>query len=174
MNKSTKELTLSGMFLALAIIVPMIFHYANIGGAIFLPMHIPVLLAAFYVNPLYAMLVGILSPLLSSIFTSMPPMYPIAVIMVFELGVYGLVTSLIYKKFNLIISLIGGMITGRLVAGVMVFVLQSSFGLKMNPYMYIKGIIITGMPGIIIQLLIIPVIVKKFNLAINNKKSSKY
>jgi riboflavin transporter FmnP len=173
MNNKTRELTLAGMFLALGIIIPIIFHFANIGGVIFLPMHIPVLLAAFYINPFYAMIVGILAPLLSSIFTGMPPIYPIAIIMCFELGIYGLVTSVVYKKYNLIVSLVTGMVSGRLVAGFAVFILQSSFGLRMNPMLYLKGAVITGIPGIIIQLLIIPIIVKKFNVAVN-KKNSEY
>jgi len=164
MNNRTRELTLSGMFLAFGIIVPYIFHIANLGGPIFLPMHIPVLLAAFYVNPIYAFSIGFLAPLLNSILTGMPVLYPIAIIMSFELGAYGLITAIIYKKSNLLLALISGMIGGRVVAGLVVFILQSSFGLKMNPLLYLKGAVITGMPGIVIQIVLIPVIAKKFKI----------
>jgi len=164
MSNKTRELTLSGMFLAFGVIVPYIFHIANLGGPIFLPMHVPVLLAAFYVNPFYALSIGILAPLLNSVLTGMPVLYPIAIIMSFELAAYGLITAIIYKKGNLFLSLISGMIGGRMIAGIVVFILQSTFGLKINPLLYLKGALITGIPGIVIQILIIPVIVKKFKI----------
>jgi len=169
MIKETRKLIFSGMFLAFGIIIPYIFHIVNLGGPIFLPMHIPVLLVAFYVNPLYALSVGALAPLLNSILTGMPVLYPIAIIMSFELATYGFVTSISYKKYNLMLSLIIGMISGRLVAGLIVVILQGIFGLEMNPLFYIKGAIITGIPGALIQLIIIPLIVKKFKII--NKKN---
>ncbi|MDM8533913.1 ECF transporter S component [Clostridiaceae bacterium HSG29] len=164
MSNKTRELTLSGMFLAFGIIVPYIFHIANLGGPVFLPMHIPVLLAAFYVNPFYALSIGILAPLLNSILTGMPVFYPISIIMSFELATYGLITAIIYKKSNLLLSLIVGMISGRLVAGLVIVILQGIIGLKMNPLLYLKGALITGIPGIVIQILLVPVIVRKFKI----------
>jgi hypothetical protein len=93
--------------------------------------------------------------------TGMPIMFPMAVIMAFELGVYGLTASLAVRKFKLstIPSLIISMIAGRIAAGLTVAVLVQLFGIKMNPLIYIKGAIITGIPGIIIQLLFIPALI---------------
>lgn len=42
----TKNLVMSALFVALGILIPMIFHSMGLGKA-FLPMHIPVLLAGF-------------------------------------------------------------------------------------------------------------------------------
>lgn len=47
----TKKIVLSGLFIALGIIVPTIFHSVNLAGAIFLPMHIPVILGGFLLGP---------------------------------------------------------------------------------------------------------------------------
>jgi hypothetical protein len=51
------------------------------------------------------------------------------------------------------------MTAGRIAAGLTVAVLVQLFGIKMNPLIYIKGAIITGIPGIIIQLLFIPALI---------------
>ena len=48
MNQSVRKLTISAMFLAVGIILPMAFHsFGPNAGATFLPMHLPVLLCGF-------------------------------------------------------------------------------------------------------------------------------
>ncbi len=163
MNKkiTTKELVLSGLLLASGIIIPMIFHMFGMTGPIALPMHIPVLIGGFLLPPQLALILGITTPLISGVLTGMPVMFPMAVIMAFELGAYGLTASLSTRKFNLPIipSLIISMIAGRIVAGLTVAALVQLFGVKMNPLLYIKGAIISGIPGIIIQLVFIPALI---------------
>ena len=44
MNR-TRQLILGAVLIAFGLIVPSIFHYFSLGGRVFLPMHIPVLLA---------------------------------------------------------------------------------------------------------------------------------
>jgi hypothetical protein len=124
-------------------------------------MHIPVLIGGFLLSPKLALLLGIITPVLSGMLTGMPVMFPMAVIMAFELGIYGLAASLAVRKFNLSVipSLIVSMIAGRIAAGLTVAILVELFGVKMNPLIYIKGAIITGIPGIIIQLIFIPALV---------------
>jgi hypothetical protein len=123
-------------------------------------MHIPVLIGAFFLSPPVAAMVGALSPLIGSFVMGMPVLYPIAIIMVFELMVYGFVASTLSKRMDVYYSLIFAMIAGRLMAGVVVFVLQSFLGLNMNYLIYLKGAVITGLPGIALQLLLIPALVK--------------
>lgn len=159
--KSTRELTKSGLILALSIIIPSIFHMAGINGAIFLPMHIPVMVGAFFLSLPYAIVVGLLAPLLSSLLVGMPPLYPIAVIMIFELAVYAGVISLLKDKVNVYVNLILSMFIGRIAAGATLFVLLNVFALKFAPVtVYIKGAITTGLPGIIVQIILIPIIIK--------------
>lgn len=160
MNKkiTTRELVLSGLLLASGILFPMIFHLFGLTGPIALPMHIPVLIGGFLLSPQLALVLGFITPIISGLLTGMPVMFPMAVIMAFELGVYGLTASLATRKFklSLIPSLIISMIAGRIAAGFTVAMLVQLFGVKMNPVMFVKGAVVTGMPGIIIQLIFIP------------------
>lgn len=162
---ATKDLVLTGLLLALGLVLPMVFHFFGGMGPVFLPMHIPVLIGGFLLPPYLALLLGIVTPLVSGVLTGMPPMFPMAVIMMFELGAYGLSASLATKKFKLssVLALVVTMIIGRVVAGIVVFVLSLSFSVKMNAFMFVKGGIITGLPGIAIQLILIPSLVYALN-----------
>ncbi len=174
MNKknATKEIVISGLLLASGILLPMFFHMFGMTGPIALPMHIPVLIGGFLLPPQLALLLGVITPLASGILTGMPVMFPMAVIMAFELGFYGFTASLATRKFNLpaIPSLIISMVVGRIAAGLTVAVLVQLFGVKMNPVMFVTGAVVTGLPGIIIQLIFIPSLIYAINGFI--KKSS--
>ena len=159
----TKELVLSGLLIALGLVLPMAFHLFNAGGPVFLPMHIPVLLGGMILSPVFALLVGVLTPIVSNLLTSMPPLMPMLPIMIVELGLYGLVASILRKKLNLnvFISLIISMIIGRIGAGLVVYVMTSVFAVQFAPPIaFVIGGISKGIPGIIIQLIFIPIIVK--------------
>lgn len=158
---TTKELVLSGLLLASGLILPMMFHMVSLTGPIALPMHIPVLIGGFLLSPYLALTLGALTPVISGLLTGMPVMFPMAVIMAVELGIYGLTASIATRKFKLSVvpSLIISMITGRIAAGFTVAALVQLFGIKMNPIMFVKGAVITGLPGIIIQLIFIPALI---------------
>lgn len=47
---TAKKLTYSSLFLALGLVVPQLFHLLGGAGPVFLPMHLPVLLAGFYLG----------------------------------------------------------------------------------------------------------------------------
>lgn len=158
---TTKELVLSGLLLATGIILPMIFHMFSLTGPIALPMHIPVLIGGFLLPIPLALALGIITPVLSGMLTGMPVMFPMGVIMAVELGIYSLTASLATRKLKLSVipSLAISMISGRIAAGFAVAVLVQLFGVKMNPVMFVKGAVVTGLPGIIIQLLFIPALI---------------
>lgn len=157
-KNNTKRLIIAGLLLAIGIIVPMIFHTTGISGTIFLPMHIPVLLGGFLLPPSLALLLGMLTPILNSLITGMPPLFPMAIIMVFELGIYGLVASFLYRRLELpsVVALIISMVAGRIMAGLLVFILAAFFAVKMDPMTFVIGGVTTGIPGIIIQLILVP------------------
>src|SRR5690554_4903990 len=149
-----RETVLAGFFVALGIVVPIAFHAFG-PGTTFLPMHIPVITAGFVLSAPFAVLVGLLTPVLSSVMTGMPVIFPVLPFMVFELATYGLVTSLLYRKLklNVYVSLVGAMISGRIVATIVVWVLTTFFVVQLpSPLVWISGVIVTGIPGIIIQL----------------------
>lgn len=170
-NTLAKRLILSGLFIAIGVVLPLAFHAVEGAGNIFLPMHIPVLISGFFLDWPFALVIGILTPFLSSLITGMPPFFPVMVFMIFELAIYGVMVSLLYRKYekSIYISLIISMICGRIVAGIIVWILTTFFMVQLpKPIIFIKGAIIKGLPGIIIQLIFIPIVVfaiEKSNLS---------
>ncbi len=167
------ELTKAAFFIAMGIVLPMGFHFFQMGGPVFLPMHIPVLLSGFFLSPLPALMVGLLTPLLSSILTGMPPIFPMAVIMMAELAAYASLVSLsrqrrLVENRNLsqIICLLIAMLGGRIAAGLVVFILSVTVaGIKLSAVPYIIGAVAKGLPGIILQLIFIPSLLLLLNKA---------
>lgn len=165
MKYRTKDLVMAAILLAIGIALPMAFHISGINGAIFSPMHLPVLLSGLILGPSLGLIVGILAPILNSLITGMPQV-PFLWIMVVELGLYGLISGLLYKKtgMKLMPSLIFSMIIGRIGGALSIILLSSAFGLKLpSPMLFLKGATITAIPGIIIQILLIPVLVKFYS-----------
>ncbi|WMM23716.1 ECF transporter S component [Tissierella sp. MB52-C2] len=154
----TKKIVIGGTLLALGIIMVNTFHSTGIPGNIFLPMHIPIFLGGLLLPPYLALILGMVMPLCNTIISGMPSLFPMAIIMVFELGTYGLIASILYRKMKMpaVISLIISMICGRIIAGLAVFLLSIFFAVKLNPVTFVIGGITTGIPGIIIQLVLIP------------------
>lgn len=158
---NTKKLVYTALLLSIGIVLPFSFHSLGIPGTFFLPMHIPVLIAGITVGPLYGTLLGILLPLISHILIQMPAI-PILYIMIFELLFYGLISGIIFNKTNnVIISLISSMVVGRLVGALIAYLLFNILGISPIPVnIWIYGSLITGLPGIIIQIIIIPILSK--------------
>ena len=152
----------TALYLAIAIVLPIIFHQFGIAGRIFLPMHIPVLICGFAVGVLPGVIVGLMAPFLSHLLTSMPPAYAVP-LMTLELPLYGLTAGLAYNKWklNIYLSLILSMIIGRLAFALGLFVLGLFMALPYGPVEFFAagGAVLTGIPGIIIQIIIIPPLV---------------
>lgn len=156
---TTRKLAYGGLFVALALALPSMFHLVGL-GKVFLPMHIPVLFSGFICGPIIGALVGMVSPILSALITGMPPlMPPIAQAMVVELGLYGLLTGLLYEKLRLgaYVSLIGSMVVGRIGYGLMGYLLLPLFGIARTPlWAPLLGAVGTSLPGVIVQIVLIP------------------
>lgn len=167
MKKTVKNLTLSAMFLALCIILPFITGgVTQIGNAIS-PMHIPVLICGFVCGWQYGAAVGFIAPLMRSLLFSMPPMYPIAVSMAFELAAYGLLCGLLYKAFpkkNVYIypALIISMLGGRAVWGIARFIMTGLGGSEFSMAMFVAGAFTQAVPAIICHVLLVPPVVMAF------------
>lgn len=157
----SKKVVLSGLFIAFGIILPMVFHTVSLAGPIFLPMHIPVLITGFLLGPVCGGIVGILTPILSGVMTGMPPIIPVMPIMTFELFAYGLITGFLFNKTKKIyISLIGAMIGGRLFAILGAYLVSLTIAPKVDPMLYVFGSLGQAIPGMLIQIIFIPIIVK--------------
>ena len=95
--KPVKKLVLAGMFLALGMILPFITGQVPQIGNMLCPMHIPVLLCGFICGWQYGLVVGFITPLLRSFMFGMPPVYPTAIVMAFELMTYGFLSGFLYE-----------------------------------------------------------------------------
>lgn len=167
MQNRTKQLLLAGFFIGLGLTIPIIFHSLAI-GPVFLPMHLPILLGGFMLSPFYAFLVGAITPLLSNLLTGMPPFFPTAIQMTFELAVYGLSISYFYQRFHksLFFSLLSGMLAGRIIAGIVNYLLLTGFLNKaFSIKIFLTASFVTSIPGIILQLILIPLLIKITELA---------
>lgn len=149
------------VLVAVGVLLPMIFHAAGASGSIFLPMHIPVLIAGLLLGPAVGTLVGLLTPVCSTLLTGMPPLFPSLPIMLPELAVYGGFAGILRRRFGLIPALIGAMLLGRLAAGVMVWLLAQFVALPWTPVVYLAAMVTKGIPGMIVQLLFVPLLVKR-------------
>ena len=174
MNLANSRMAKGALFIALGVLLPQLFHLIGFGGPVFLPMHIPVLLAGLLVCPIAGLYVGLITPVLSYFLTGMPPLSPpILPIMFFELATYGLVAGILYRKLklNIFVSLIGAMISGRITYGLVLIIMLNIFALQLPPGLTLKAAIITGMPGMLTQLIFIPILVKSLAGGLRGAKS---
>ena len=156
--KQNRNVRLSIALSLLGVIFSYVFHNVGGLGRVFLPMHVFVMIGAYILSPFYAISIAALIPIMSSIITGMPIIYPILPILIVELFTYTLIIVSLKKK-GLYLSFILAMIGGRVAATFTVLLLVEIMGLGMHPIRYIESSIITGLPGIIFQIIIIPMIV---------------
>ena len=159
----TLKLVLSAGFLALGLILPFFTAQIREIGNMLLPMHIPVLICGFVCGWQYGLAVGFITPLLRSMVFGMPPMFPTATAMAFELASYGAVSGLLYralprKNVSVYISLIGAMIAGRLIWGLINVPIYGIAGKAYSWQIFMGGAFLNAIPGIILQLVMIPII----------------
>lgn len=177
--KSTKEastrvvkMCLAAMFIAIGWILPLLSGQNQELGNMLCLMHIPVLVAGFILGPQYGIMVGAVTPITRFLIFGRPPIYPTGLCMAFELAAYGFLSGFVYKflvkrnvneMFSIYAALIAAMIGGRLVWGVSRaicgIVSQSSFTWKM----FITTGFVTAIPGILIQLFLIPALIMLLN-----------
>lgn len=156
---------LSGIGVAL----PRIFHIlaGNTAGAVFLPMHIAVLLAALTFGITSATIVAGTSVIFSYLLTGMPSFTRLPYMMI-ELVIYAILLSVFNKRFNSYVSLIATIVFGRILYAIILFACINILGFQTYGISVVESIKM-GMPGIIIQLVCIPVISKIMNERLNLK-----
>lgn len=160
-NKNLNKLVLSAMFIAIGLVLPFLTGQIKQIGNMLLPMHLPVILCGLICGWQYGIGTGFILPLLRSAIFGMPTMYPNAVAMAFELATYGFVVGFLYaqtKKQNVLSiykCLIIAMISGRVVWGVVEVILLGMGG-AFTYEMFIAGAFLNSIPGIVLQLVLIP------------------
>ena len=170
-QEKTRKLTLSAMFFALGIVLPFWIGQIPAIGKVLLPMHIPVLLCGLIVGWKYGFAVGFLLPIVRGMLFGMPKLFPNGMAMAVELGTYGLVIGLAYghsKWKNMLAlyrSLIIAMLAGRIVWALAEVVLLGVTGSVFTWQMFMAGAFLNAIPGIILQLVLIPTVMMALDRA---------
>lgn len=159
----TKRLVLAALLLALGVILPTATHSIPNAGSVLLPMHIPVLLSGLTCGWGYGLACGLLAPALSNLITGMPPAAVLPA-MVCELAAYGLISGFSAKFIHtgkrtadLYVQLIVSMLIGRAVYGAMNALIFRAGAYSME--IFLTAAFVTALPGILIQLLLLPSLV---------------
>lgn len=168
-RENIQSLALSAMFLAIGLVLPFLTGQIRQIGNMLLPMHIPVMLCGLICGWKYGLIVGFVTPLFRSVLFGMPVMFPNAVAMAWELMVYGGLAGYLYQRsrWHCVVSLyrclIVAMISGRVMWGIVQMILlglgENGFTMKA----FLTGAVLNAIPGIILQLVLIPAIMIALN-----------
>ena len=159
---SIKKSMITAVCLALCVVLPQAFHSIPNAGAIYCPIHIPVLLSGLVCGWKYGLLCGVAGPVFSSLFTGMPAMAYLPPMMI-ECAAYGAFSGapLPLKeagrgKWMIYARLIVAMLCGRVLSGVVRALIFSPGSYSMK--LWVTGYFLTSLPGIVIQLILIPTV----------------
>ena len=162
LNKSI----LTALCVALCVVLPMTLHAIPKGGVLFSPMHLPVLLCGLVCGAPFGLVCGILGPLVSSLLTGMP-VFGYMPVMMIELGLYGLISGLVMQFLrsgklvvDLYAALVIAMLGGRVITGILRALIFAGGSYSWSAWA--AGYFVSCLPGIIIQLILIPIISCRF------------
>ncbi len=173
-NKNLKRTIYSAVFLALALILPFLTGQVPEIGRVLNPMHIPVFLCGFIAGAPWGGVVGAIAPLLRMLLFGMPQM-PTALSMAAELAVYGAASGIFYrllgkKVSSLYVALFIAMVIGRLVLGFSDFLIAGFTETEFSFGAFLIINLTTAVPGLVLQLLLVPsavLVLEHFNLSPN-------
>ena len=103
-------------------------------------------------------------PLFRSLVFTMPPIFPTAISMAFELATYAFVAGFLYEKSRwqcvkaLYRCILAAMIAGRAVWGIVQAVLLGVSGNALTLKAFVTSAFLNAWPGIILQLVFIPAV----------------
>jgi len=157
-----RELALAGLLGALGLLLPIGFHALGWGGKVFLPMHLPVVVAGFLVSPATAVTLGFVVPLLSAVLTGMPPLSPpVAPLMALELAVKAGAASVFYRvlRLPLWVALAAAFAADWAVLALAAWFVAGLFAIKAGAIQYVGAAVVIGLPGTILQVIAVPLTV---------------
>ena len=172
MKKHTRTIAYTALLLALGLALPRVLHvFGQNAGQMFLPLHLPVLVAGLALGAVPGGVLGAVLPLASFALSGMPPP-PLLWFMTAELLVYGLTAGLYRKKLKLPLwaSLPLAQVSGRVAYALVLLVLGMIFHLNVPPAAMVLTALVTGLPGIAAQWVLVPLLIK----AIEKVKKAQY
>lgn len=175
-----RRLTYAALYLAIAMVLPFVTGQIPEIGSMLCPMHIPALLCGFMCGWPWGLAVGFIAPLLRSVVFGMPTLFPQAVSMAFELAVYGGLSGFLrprlpWKRGAVWPALLISMVAGRIAWGAVRVILAGLSGSAFTWALFLAGAVTNALPGIILQLVLIPVLVtamEKAGLSLNGKRAA--
>jgi len=168
-SKKAKYIIGTSLLSVVGIALPKVVHLlaGSNAGAMFLPMHIAVLISALTFGILSSTIVAGTSVFFSYALTGMPTLARLPY-MLTELLIYAILLGLFNKKFNSYISLTLTIVLGRIIYALALFVSVNVLGFQSYGVSVMESIKI-GSLGIIIQLICVPFIANKINKGLNLK-----
>lgn len=163
------NLTLTAMFLAIGLVLPFFTGQIPQIGNMLLPMHIPVFLCSLICGWQYGLGIGFILPVLRYVLFGMPVLFPTGIAMAFELATYGFTAGFLYARSRwkcviaLYRSLIPAMLAGRMVWGIVQAVLLGMGKSSFTWQMFFAGAFFNAIPGIVLQLILIPAVMVALN-----------
>lgn len=160
-NSNLRHLTTGGLFIALAIVLPLVVHiFSQTAGISFSPLQLPVIISAIFLPIRYSLMVGVLAPLLSSLLTGMPPLLPMAPLMAVECAAYAaILRAMLYKSTNIYVALLASMVGGRLLYTLAAGLMFVGFAGKGGFLAVVLSTFINSWPAIVLQLIVVPLFV---------------
>ena len=172
-KKNIFDLVFSAMFLCMALLLPFLTGQIPQIGKMLLPMHIPVILCGMICGWQYGLGVGFIAPILRGVIFANPVLFPTGIIMAFELASYGFLAGLTYMLLKssyiskVYISLVISMLGGRIIKCIAQFFILGFTDEGFVFSAFIAGAFTNAIPGIILQIIVIPLIMlalEKFKL----------
>ena len=155
-QQDLRQIPLVALFSALGILFPQFFHFLGLGPA-FLPMFIPIMVGSMFLSWRFVILLVVLSPTVSWVFTGMPPIAPpILPVLIVEFAVAGLLISTLRLRtsFPVWIILLLAISADRIILFMMVSIIGPLF--EITHPMFSITLVISGFPGIILQIITVP------------------
>lgn len=160
-----RKITYCGVLIALGMVLPFLTGQIPEVGSALSPLHIPALLAGFVVGPVWGAVCAFVIPILRSAIFGMPPMFPMACTMAFEMAAYAAVGGVLWhflpkKPLYLYLSQMGAMVLGRAVYGVMfaLFTVNDP-AVSYTFAAFLAGCFADAVPGIVLHLVLVPPVV---------------
>ncbi len=160
-DRPARELAYGGLFGAAALALPSLFHLLHLGHFL-MPMYIPLMTLPFFAGSRVAGIVGLLIPMLSSVLTGMPPLFPpVALVMAVEIGLMAGSLALLrrrYPAFPVVGHVVPVLLAGRILNTVLLFATSAMLSL---PAAFVAGIsFISGWPGVVLMIVVLPMVAR--------------
>ena len=173
---SIKVQTLAALLAVIgAVAIPQLFHVmgavSGLGTALgetFLPMHLPIIFVGLLAGPYAGAAAGLLGPLVSHLMTGMPGSIMLPFMMI-ELCAYGIFAGLLRNtKMPNIAKVLIVQFAGRAVRAIAILIAVYALGNESVKIPVIWNSILTGIPGLALQLSLIPLLMYRIENLKNN------